>query len=156
VAARAGARISRIVFWPPQTSHVGIGASLLSYAGEITVGVNADTALVPQPRRLVDAFLTELGVMLARTPKRGVRRAAGRWDQKSVALQSSDRCIGVLQGFKDFAAHIAVGHSPGLGIVAESFEHAEQFDFMRAWWRRDSGTSARPGTVGRKEALLLR
>jgi diacylglycerol O-acyltransferase / wax synthase len=74
----AGARISRIVFWPPQTSHVGIGASLLSYAGEITVGVNADTALVPQPRRLVDAFLTELGVMLARTPKRGVRRAAGR------------------------------------------------------------------------------
>jgi diacylglycerol O-acyltransferase / wax synthase len=74
----AGARISRIVFWPPQTSHVGIGVSLLSYAGEITVGVNADTALVPQPQRLVDALLAELGVMLARTPKRGLRRAAAR------------------------------------------------------------------------------
>ncbi len=74
----AGARISRIVFWPPQTSHIGIGVSLLSYAGEVTVGISADTALMPQPRRFVDAFRAELDSMLAQTPKRRERRAAGK------------------------------------------------------------------------------
>ncbi len=73
-----GVRIERIVFWPPQTSHVGIGLSLLSYAGEITIGVSADTALMPQPRQLVEAFRAEIDTMLrpARAPRRAARKSA--------------------------------------------------------------------------------
>jgi diacylglycerol O-acyltransferase len=71
-----GARVGHIVFWPPQTSHVGIGVSLLSYAGTISIGVSSDAALIPEPRRFVDAIVTELTCMLAaRTPRHGRARA---------------------------------------------------------------------------------
>ncbi len=61
-----GARLSRMVFWPPQTGGVGIGISLLSYAGRITVGVSADRQLIADPQRLIDAFSVELDRLLGR------------------------------------------------------------------------------------------
>ncbi|MGQ0587364.1 MAG: wax ester/triacylglycerol synthase family O-acyltransferase [Gammaproteobacteria bacterium] len=71
-----GARLANVVFWPPQAAGIGIGVSLLSYAGHVTVGVSADTALVPQPRHLIDAFHAELEQMLGASPI--IRPAARR------------------------------------------------------------------------------
>ena len=51
--------------WPPQAGGVGIGVSLLSYAGRITVGVSADIRLMVDPQRLIDAFSLELDRLLS-------------------------------------------------------------------------------------------
>lgn len=49
-----------ILFWVPQRAAIGIGVSVLSFHGEITVGVIADRAVMSDPRALVDAFHHEL------------------------------------------------------------------------------------------------
>jgi diacylglycerol O-acyltransferase len=63
-----GARVANSVFWPPQAAGIGIGVSLLSYAGHVTVGISADTALVADPQQLIDAFRDELAAMLGHPP----------------------------------------------------------------------------------------
>jgi GNAT superfamily N-acetyltransferase len=63
----AGARLSRLTFWVPQAGALGLGVSILSYAGEVTVGVAADRNLLPEPRQLVEAVEDELTDLVART-----------------------------------------------------------------------------------------
>jgi diacylglycerol O-acyltransferase / wax synthase len=47
-------RIDRMMFWVPQSRGVGLGISIFSYAGDVTIGVMADEALVPHPHCIVD------------------------------------------------------------------------------------------------------
>jgi WS/DGAT/MGAT family acyltransferase len=56
----AGARLKRLVFWVPQAGSVGLGVSILSYAGDVTIGVAADRNLVPDPYVLTRAVEDEL------------------------------------------------------------------------------------------------
>jgi len=49
----AGAPISRLLFWVPQSGRLGVGVSILTYDGALQVGVIADEALVAEPSRLV-------------------------------------------------------------------------------------------------------
>lgn len=58
-----GARLASVVFWPPQSAGIGIGVSLLSYAGRVTLGVSADAAPLADPAALVDDFLQEFELM---------------------------------------------------------------------------------------------
>ena len=62
----AGARLVRVVFWVPQTGSVGLGVSILSYAGDVTVGVAADCNLVPDPVELTTAVQVELDALVRR------------------------------------------------------------------------------------------
>lgn len=76
-ALRFGAaRLANMVFWPPQTAGIGIGVSLLSYAGHVTVGISADTAQIARPRDVIHAFCAELEAMLGHSP--AVRHAGQR------------------------------------------------------------------------------
>jgi diacylglycerol O-acyltransferase / wax synthase len=59
-----GARLANMVFWPPQAGRIGIGISLFSYAGQVTVGVTSDIALVDDPQHLVALFESELRDMV--------------------------------------------------------------------------------------------
>lgn len=61
----AGARLDGLTFWVPQAGHVGLGVSLFSYAGQVTVGVAADATRVPEPGALLTAFQEELEVLAA-------------------------------------------------------------------------------------------
>jgi GNAT superfamily N-acetyltransferase len=63
----AGDRLVRLTFWVPQAGSVGLGVSLLSYAGEVTIGVAADCNLVPDPGQVVAAAEAELADLAART-----------------------------------------------------------------------------------------
>ena len=54
-----GRQISRV----PLFGNTGIGISIFSYADEVTVGVLADEALVPDPQTLADAFNEELATL---------------------------------------------------------------------------------------------
>lgn len=56
----AGVRVSRIVFWVPQSARMGLGISMFSYAGEVTIGVLSDAALVPDPESLIADLLAEV------------------------------------------------------------------------------------------------
>jgi diacylglycerol O-acyltransferase / wax synthase len=63
-----GARLANVVFWPPQSGGIGIGVSLLSYAGHVTVGISSDVGLIEKPQEIVDAFCAELEAMLGHSP----------------------------------------------------------------------------------------
>jgi diacylglycerol O-acyltransferase len=55
----AGREIKNFVFWVPAPGDLGMGVSIFSYKGHITVGVETDVRLVPDPETIVQAFHTE-------------------------------------------------------------------------------------------------
>ncbi|HEX2646422.1 MAG TPA: WS/DGAT domain-containing protein, partial [Candidatus Dormibacteraeota bacterium] len=55
----SGRQVSKVMFWVPQSGRLGIGISILSYAGGVMLGVATDEGLVPDPERIVDAFQAE-------------------------------------------------------------------------------------------------
>jgi WS/DGAT/MGAT family acyltransferase len=59
-----GARLSEQVFWVPQAGDIGLGISILSYAGRVQFGVVADKKLIPDPRPIVDRFAAEFERLL--------------------------------------------------------------------------------------------
>jgi diacylglycerol O-acyltransferase len=56
----AGARIREILFWVPQSGRLGLGVSILSYNGEVRLGVAVDAGLVPDPGMIITHFHAEL------------------------------------------------------------------------------------------------
>jgi len=61
----AGRRVRGLMFWVPQRADIGVGISILSFAGCVQVGVLADTVLVPDARDLVRAFEEEFEALRA-------------------------------------------------------------------------------------------
>ncbi len=56
----AGVPIERVLAWVPQIAGIGIGISILSYAGTVTVGVMTDSGVVADPWELMAGFEAEL------------------------------------------------------------------------------------------------
>jgi hypothetical protein len=54
-----GRKLRAMLFWVPQRARIGIGVSILSFAGKVQVGVMADEALMLDPADLVAAFEEE-------------------------------------------------------------------------------------------------
>jgi diacylglycerol O-acyltransferase len=59
----AGQDVSSMVVWAPTSGSIGLGFSLLTYAGELRLGVAADANLVSDPRELVALFEREIEAM---------------------------------------------------------------------------------------------
>lgn len=59
----AGRRLREMVVWAPVSGHLGLGLTLLSYAGEVRLGVAADALRVPNPGRLARSFPDEVEVL---------------------------------------------------------------------------------------------
>ncbi|HEU4515985.1 MAG TPA: wax ester/triacylglycerol synthase family O-acyltransferase [Steroidobacteraceae bacterium] len=55
----AGGRIGRLIFWVPQSGDIGLGLSILSYAGQVQFGLIADAARVPDPDSVTARFRDE-------------------------------------------------------------------------------------------------
>jgi diacylglycerol O-acyltransferase len=55
----AGRKLDRVMFWVPQSGRLGLGISILSYAGGVMLGVATDEGLVADPEKIVDAFEKE-------------------------------------------------------------------------------------------------
>ncbi|MBE2223165.1 MAG: wax ester/triacylglycerol synthase family O-acyltransferase [Anaerolineae bacterium] len=60
----AGKKIDQIMFWVPQAGRVGLGISILSYAGKVYLGVNTDAGLIPDPDAIIEGFYTEFDALL--------------------------------------------------------------------------------------------
>jgi WS/DGAT/MGAT family acyltransferase len=58
--ALAGVEMDSMIFWVPQSGRLGMGVSILSYNGQVRVGVATDKSLVPDPEALTDGFHAEL------------------------------------------------------------------------------------------------
>ena len=61
----AGRKIDKVMFWVPQSGHMGLGISILSYAGGVMLGIATDAGLVPDPERIVDSFKVEFEALRA-------------------------------------------------------------------------------------------
>jgi WS/DGAT/MGAT family acyltransferase len=74
----AGRKIDRVMFWVPQSGRLGLGISIISYAGGVMLGVATDARLVPDPERIVEAFKAEFEAVrrLATERKQATRRTA--------------------------------------------------------------------------------
>lgn len=70
----AGRKLERIMFWVPQSGRLGLGISILSYAGGVMLGVATDEGLVPDPERIVSAFDSEFRALLKAARSRPARR----------------------------------------------------------------------------------
>jgi len=55
----AGARVERMMFWVPQSGNIGMGVSILSYAGGVQFGLITDKRLCEEPQRIIDRFEPE-------------------------------------------------------------------------------------------------
>ena len=69
----AGQEIREIMFWVPAAGRLGVGISILSYAGNVYLGVATDEGLVPDPDHIIDGVYEELDRMMviARAIKAG-------------------------------------------------------------------------------------
>jgi diacylglycerol O-acyltransferase len=56
----AGHEIDRIMFNVPHPATLGLGVSILSYAGEVRVGVRSDVAVLPDPAGFVRSVVREV------------------------------------------------------------------------------------------------
>ena len=72
----AGAPVRGILFWVPQSGRVSLGISILSYAGEVRVGIAADRVLVPEPQRIASGFQREFALLAELTRKPTLSRAS--------------------------------------------------------------------------------
>jgi hypothetical protein len=63
----AGAPLDTIMFWVPQSGHLGLGVSIISYAGQVWLGIATDEGLAPDPESIVTEFHTEFEALSALT-----------------------------------------------------------------------------------------
>jgi WS/DGAT/MGAT family acyltransferase len=61
----AGKVVDGLMFWVPQSGHLGLGVSILSYRGGVRVGIAGDAALLPDPEVLVEAYSRALDELRA-------------------------------------------------------------------------------------------
>ena len=59
----AGHEIDRLMFNVPHPASLGLGVSILSYAGEVRVGARADVAVMPDPGAFVSGFGAEVAAL---------------------------------------------------------------------------------------------
>ncbi len=64
----AGQRLSSLMYWVPRGGDIGLGLSILSYAGNVYVGIATDAGLLPDPQAIIDEFHAELTDLLQRMP----------------------------------------------------------------------------------------
>jgi diacylglycerol O-acyltransferase / wax synthase len=60
----AGKPLSSLVVWAPISGHLGLGMSLMTYAGEARLGISSDAGLVPEPEALVADFEHEIAQLV--------------------------------------------------------------------------------------------
>jgi len=58
--ALAGVPLRQAMFWVPCAGRLGLGISVLSYAGEVWLGLNADAHVIPDPRAILEGFDAEM------------------------------------------------------------------------------------------------
>lgn len=56
----AGQKIESLMFWVPTPANLALGVSIISYAGQVFLGVATDEGLIPDPEAILSSFSDEL------------------------------------------------------------------------------------------------
>jgi len=80
-----GVPIERIVFWVPQAARLGLGVSIFSYAGAVTMGVIADANVVKDPARIIDALHDEVDALQTRARSSAQAPIGARGETETTA-----------------------------------------------------------------------
>jgi diacylglycerol O-acyltransferase / wax synthase len=59
-----GRTIKQLLFWVPQSGDIGVGVSILSYAGGVQFGLITDDVLCPDPDDIIARFRPEFDKLL--------------------------------------------------------------------------------------------
>ena len=60
----AGRRVRGTIGWPPASGNLGLGVSIISYDGNVTVGLMTDIRLIHDPRCILDTVRQELDALM--------------------------------------------------------------------------------------------
>lgn len=59
-----GRTVSQVIFWVPQSGDIGVGVSILSYAGGVQLALITDDVLCPDPEAIIERFRPEFEQLL--------------------------------------------------------------------------------------------
>ena len=59
-----GSTVEQVMFWVPQSGDIGMGVSILSYAGGVQFGLITDARMCPDPEAIVERFAPEFEKLL--------------------------------------------------------------------------------------------
>jgi hypothetical protein len=59
-----GRSVKQMMFWVPQSGDIGMGVSILSYAGGVQFGLVTDARMCPDPEAIIERFAPEFGKLL--------------------------------------------------------------------------------------------
>ncbi len=62
-----GSTLRQVMFWVPQSGHIGMGVSILSYGGGVQFGLITDTQLCADPQLIIDRFEPEFDKLVMLT-----------------------------------------------------------------------------------------
>jgi diacylglycerol O-acyltransferase len=97
----AGAPLEAVMFWIPRYGGIALGVSILSYAGEVRIGVSSDRDMVPDPETVVACFHAEMDALLVEAEARESRpRMPSLSSRLDNALTALDEILGA-QGAAD-------------------------------------------------------
>jgi WS/DGAT/MGAT family acyltransferase len=74
----AGKALQNMIFWVPQSGNIGLGISIFSYNGKVTLGIMVDEQLVREPQRVIDGYERELADLEARFLAKATAGANGK------------------------------------------------------------------------------
>lgn len=84
----AGVAIDQLMFWVPYPGReLGMGISVLSYCGMVTLAVITDAHLVPDPQAITDLFNAEFSAMLHATRAASAQAIAARRRSRHPAAE---------------------------------------------------------------------
>jgi len=84
----AGAPLEGFMFWIPRFGGIGIGVSILSYAGQVRVGAISDKTIVSDPDAVINGFHAEFDALLALAQEKpaSVKELSGIRDETLAKL----------------------------------------------------------------------
>jgi diacylglycerol O-acyltransferase len=62
-----GSTLRQSIFWVPSSGDVGVGVSIMSYAGGVQFGLKTDSACCPDPHKIIERFAPEFEQLLLLT-----------------------------------------------------------------------------------------
>jgi diacylglycerol O-acyltransferase len=85
----AGAPLETLLFWVPAFGGVGLNLNVVSYAGQIRLGVATDKGLVPNPEMIVAEFQVEFEALQASAGELEAERAADAVSEDPIEAMSA-------------------------------------------------------------------
>jgi WS/DGAT/MGAT family acyltransferase len=153
----AGTPLDKMYFWVPQSGSIGMGLSILSYGGEVTIGVMTDDGIVPDPAGIVHAFGAEFAALrdIAHLPDEEATKRRSDQEDNEAATRRGDEADEAVHNPAEviealMAEYLALKAAEGLlDVIAPPAEIAEET--QRCQGSTKSGERckrrAKPGSV---------